>query len=165
LCDQGFVSEPIGSFSDVIRCGIRPIGIRQKPSRIRSVVCGRRRIPMWSDIGFDLFLIGSAGRIGSPGAIIHYFTQTLITTLKLHKNQIGDQGAQYLANALRENKVLSLLPAHSITYSLLHIGTHHTYPRIEWNRWRWKAACQENNEKWSGSKRKFLILTKTNDCV
>jgi Ran GTPase-activating protein (RanGAP) involved in mRNA processing and transport len=36
-----------------------------------------------------------------------YFTSTL-TTLSLDNNSIGDEGAKYLADALRENDVISL---------------------------------------------------------
>ncbi len=38
--------------------------------------------------------------------LIHYFMQTL-TTLNLESNQIGDQGIEYLGNALLQNKVTS----------------------------------------------------------
>ncbi len=38
---------------------------------------------------------------------IHYFSQTLII-LDLNDNEIGDQGAEHLANALEQNKVTQL---------------------------------------------------------
>jgi hypothetical protein len=40
---------------------------------------------------------------------MYYFPQTL-TTLELGWNQIGDQGAEHLANALQQNKVTRLAP-------------------------------------------------------
>ncbi len=36
--------------------------------------------------------------------LIHYFPQTL-TTLNLYGNEIGGQGAEHMANALRQNQV------------------------------------------------------------
>jgi hypothetical protein len=41
--------HPVPSNCDEIRTGFRPMGIRQKPCRIRSVFYERRRIPMKSD--------------------------------------------------------------------------------------------------------------------
>jgi hypothetical protein len=38
---------------------------------------------------------------------MHYFSQTL-TTLNLYGNDIVDQGAEYLANALQQNNVTLL---------------------------------------------------------
>jgi hypothetical protein len=40
---------------------------------------------------------------------MNYFPQTL-TTLNLGQNQMGDQGAEHLANALQQNKVTRLAP-------------------------------------------------------
>ena len=46
----------------------------------------------------------------------------------LVSNQIGDQGAQHLANALQQNKVTFSFSLY-ITHSLLHTDTHHTGPQ------------------------------------
>ena len=56
-------------------------------------------------------------------------TQTL-TSLNLRSNQIGDVGAQHLATALRENKVMSIEICSSLiaTHSLSHTDTHITRP-------------------------------------
>jgi hypothetical protein len=51
------------------------------------------------------------------------FTQTL-TTLNLSSNEIGDQGAQDLANALQINKVTTILLL--ITSSLTHFSLRHS---------------------------------------
>jgi ABC-type uncharacterized transport system substrate-binding protein len=52
---------------------------------------------------------------------LHVFTQTL-TTLDLNYNQIGDAGAQYLADALRNNTVTLILSS-SISYTHRHVFT------------------------------------------
>jgi hypothetical protein len=50
---------------------------------------------------------------------IHHLSQTL-TTLNLYKNQIGDQAAEHLANALQQNKVTSLRQLHFLcNYSFI----------------------------------------------
>ena len=56
-----------------------------------------------------------------------YFPQTL-TTLDLQNNQIGDQGAQHLANALQVNKVTTTFLL--ITSSFTHFSHRHSphYP-------------------------------------
>ncbi len=59
----------------------------------------------------------------------HYFAQTL-TTLNLAWNGIGDQGAQYLANALQKNQVTFSI-SHSIMHSLFQTDTHHTEPHLK----------------------------------
>jgi hypothetical protein len=51
----------------------------------------------------------------------HYFTQTL-TTLNVWKNEIGDERAQHLADALRDNTVILILPS-SISYTHIHFFT------------------------------------------
>jgi hypothetical protein len=63
---------------------------------------------------------------------IHFFTQSFITCyeqalviLHLGENEIGPQGAQYLANALEQNEV-SLFTCHPIDY-LLFIHRHSPY--------------------------------------
>jgi hypothetical protein len=65
------------------------------------------------------------------------FTQTL-TALDLRSNKIGPQGAQDLANALKVNKVTSILLGfllfslhHSHTF---HADTRHTRRPKQWNR-------------------------------
>ncbi len=58
--------------------------------------------------------------------------QTL-TALELTGNQIGDQGAQYLANALQQNNVTFLFSLY-ITHSLLHADTHRTGAHWQSNR-------------------------------
>lgn len=57
-------------------------------------------------------------------SFIHYVTQAL-TTLHIRRNEIGNQGAQYLANALRQNNV-TYLHLHSINHLLRYTDTHHT---------------------------------------
>jgi hypothetical protein len=57
----------------------------------------------------------------------HYFSQTL-TTLDLTSNQIGDQGAQHLANALQQNKVTrfsSLFFPFNYSLSIFHRNSPH----------------------------------------
>ncbi len=50
---------------------------------------------------------------------IHHLSQTL-TTLRLGGNQICDQGAEHLANALQQNKVTSLRQLHFLSnYSFI----------------------------------------------
>jgi hypothetical protein len=50
---------------------------------------------------------------------IHHLSQTL-TTLNVYNNQIGDQGAEHLANALQQNKVTSLRQLHFLcNYSFI----------------------------------------------
>jgi Ran GTPase-activating protein (RanGAP) involved in mRNA processing and transport len=49
---------------------------------------------------------------------LHFFIQTL-TKLHLSNNQIGDAGAQHLADALRNNTVILILSS-SISYTHLH---------------------------------------------
>ncbi len=60
--------------------------------------------------------------------------QTL-TVLNLQRNEIGDQGAQYLANALQTNTVTQLLYSF-ITYSQssLNTDTHNLKSSNEQNR-------------------------------
>ena len=52
---------------------------------------------------------------------IHFFTQTL-TTLDLYRSQIGDQGAQHLADALRNNTV-SIFLSYSSSFHHIHFFT------------------------------------------
>ena len=42
---------------------------------------------------------------------LYYYTQTL-TSVELQHNQIGDDGAQYLADVLKTNTVTILLSTH-----------------------------------------------------
>ena len=60
---------------------------------------------------------------------MHRLVQTL-TALTLTMNQIGDQGVQYLANVLQQNKVTFSFSLY-ITHSLLHVDTHYTHPRFQ----------------------------------
>ena len=56
------------------------------------------------------------------------FRQTL-TTLHLKRNEIGDQGAKHLANALQQNKVrvhIALVLSQLIVHSSVSIDTYHT---------------------------------------
>ncbi len=53
--------------------------------------------------------------------------------MDLSINDIGDQGAQYLANALQQNKVTFSFSLY-ITHSLFHIDTHHTGIPLQSNR-------------------------------
>ena len=78
------------------------------------------------DVDRDLVVISSP---------IHSATQTL-TSLDLQINRIGAVGAQHLATALRENKVMSIEICSSLiaNHSLSHTDTHITRPRIESNR-------------------------------
>jgi hypothetical protein len=64
----------------------------------------------------------------------YYFTQTL-TTLALHLNQISNQGAQHLANALQNNQVTPAYHHFLLFHSLSHIDTHYTSCWVQWNRW------------------------------
>ena len=48
----------------------------------------------------------------------HFFTQT-VTTLNLSFNQVGDKGAQHIADALRNNTVTLMLSS-SIEYTHRH---------------------------------------------
>src|SRR3984957_5455407 len=65
---------------------------------------------------------------------LHFFTQTL-TTLDLRWNQIGEQGAQHLANALHNNTVNHFLYSSiSLPSALFHTDTHHTQPSTQSNR-------------------------------
>ena len=63
-------------------------------------------------------------------SFIHLFPQTLIT-LDLGRNQIGDQGAEHLANALQQNKVrvsiLLLLLVSQLLIYLFPTDTHDTH--------------------------------------
>src|ERR1700722_741712 len=65
---------------------------------------------------------------------LQFFTQTL-TTLDLSSNQIGEQGAQHLANALGNNTVNHLLYSSiSLPSALFHTDTHHARPPGQSNR-------------------------------
>src|SRR3984957_16149109 len=65
---------------------------------------------------------------------LHSFTQKL-TTLTLQYNQMGDQGAQHLANAFHNNTVNHFLYSSiSLPSALFHTDTHHTQPWMESNR-------------------------------
>jgi len=60
-----------------------------------------------------------------------YFRQTL-TTLDLSRNEIGDKGAEHLANALQQNKVTRLTSVFFLTlHVLFFIDTDHTWSRME----------------------------------
>ena len=66
--------------------------------------------------------------------VICSFTQTL-TELNLRGNRIGDQGAQHLADALRENTVRETVSSSISSCCLFfHTDTHRTRPRIQSNR-------------------------------
>jgi hypothetical protein len=52
---------------------------------------------------------------------LHFFTQTL-TTLDLYWNEIGDEGAQHLVDALQNNTVI-LFVFSSLSYHRLHFST------------------------------------------
>jgi Ran GTPase-activating protein (RanGAP) involved in mRNA processing and transport len=58
-------------------------------------------------------------------SLFHYFLQALII-LDLGLNQIGAEGAQYLANALEENKVIRSTSAPLFINELFYIDTHYT---------------------------------------
>ena len=51
---------------------------------------------------------------------LHLYSQTL-TGLYLYSNQIGDAGAQYLADALRDNKVILIFSSSSLSHIYLHL--------------------------------------------
>ena len=60
----------------------------------------------------------------------HHFTQTL-TELHLDNNKIGEQGAQHLADALKQNKVTLIPPSPFISLTSnksFHTDTHSTLP-------------------------------------
>jgi hypothetical protein len=62
---------------------------------------------------------------------IHQFSQTL-TTLDLKDNEIGDQGAEHLANALHQNKVILLTPLDYLyiySFIILHRHSQHLISR------------------------------------
>ncbi len=68
-----------------------------------------------------------------PSSIIFPDTQLLVqtlTTLALQDNQIGDQEAQHLANALQQNKVTTTLLLLLNTSPSSYADTHHTIPPI-----------------------------------
>ena len=67
---------------------------------------------------------------------LHLFLITqVLTILNLEDNGIGDNGMQYLGDALKTNTVNIVfdLPLSSACIPY-HTDTHHTQPRIQWNR-------------------------------
>ena len=91
--------------------------LRQSNRRSRCTILGRSIATQYSEIN-------------TPSCFYYHlipvsFTQTL-TTLGLNENQIGDQGAQYLGEALRHNTVrLSLLHVFTII-SFLSLSYRHS---------------------------------------
>ncbi len=76
--------------------------------------------------------------------LIDHISQTL-TTLYLDRNQIGAQGAKYLANALEKNTVTSftLFCFVSNSSSIFFIDTHSTLPLPQQNRW---SGCRTSDQ-------------------
>ena len=113
--------------------------------------------------------------IPSSSSFIHHFTlfhfiQTL-TTLDLGENQIGDQGAKYLTEALQHNSVSD---HHSFffvffIYSSLHsfpfhTGTHYTQPWVQSNRRsRWKISGWSGKEKYKSETLSVIFMV--DDCI
>jgi hypothetical protein len=52
--------------------------------------------------------------------------------LSVGENEIGDEGAQHLADALQQNEVIASI-FHSIIHSLFHTDTHHTRNWVQSN--------------------------------
>jgi hypothetical protein len=93
-----------------------------------------------------------------PSHIPHLHSIQTLTTLDLGRNQIGGEGAQYLAHALETNTVRKLLYS-SIKYSRCPFITD-TYNAVSWkepNRW-WRSTifgeCIANEHR----KRTFLLI-------
>ena len=79
-----------------------------------------------------------------------HFLLQLPTTLILSNNQIGDQGVQYLANVLRDNKVTYNKTFHSISCSLFRTDDRHTEPSLQSNRiTRCPTSCECSSTKQS----------------
>lgn len=98
---------------------------------ITSEMKGHKISPMLSE---PIQWISFATHLSWPSVLL---TQTL-TVLSLQDNDIGDQGAQYFADALLSNKV-NTVHYSSLSWScaLFHTGTHQTSPWIPGNpRWR-----------------------------
>jgi hypothetical protein len=73
---------------------------------------------------------------------LSYCLAQTLTTFQLVWNEIDDQGALHIANALQHNKVTSST-SDPIIHSIFHTDTHHTEPHMQWNRWsRSTTYCQ-----------------------
>jgi hypothetical protein len=98
--------------------------------------------------------------------IIHPFVTQTVTSLDLSSNQIGDRGAQDLANALQINKVtpISFFASrhHSPTF---HTDTHHTRPLLQSNQCQWKRTSCENIQKYYTAESIVMISVKTNNLI
>ena len=104
------------------------------------------------DVDRDLLVISSSTN--------HSPTQTL-TSLDLNSNQIGDVGAQHLATALRENKVMSIEICSSLitTHSLFHTDTHITRPQIQSNRCCGSPASRHCSAREQGDVDRDLLVS------
>lgn len=61
--------------------------------------------------------------------LTHDYTQTL-TTMNLYLTELGDEGVQYLADALQRNKVM-LSPSSYFIHSSVYVDTHYIDPPLQ----------------------------------
>jgi hypothetical protein len=135
-------------FSDAIRTGFRPIGIRQKPSRIRSFFHGRSRFPEQSGIGSDVFRSDPPVGLNHLGRTFPFIRRWKHT----HAHHCSHYTTLHQTKEIRKSTCI---------YMIMHIQGRDRKRKNPVKKWWWcddRKISHRGKEKWKKGKHRFENL-------